>query len=103
MSEERVCLDFLLTELRLWHTEGRVPETFLAPLYDEYTARRKALAPPRLEMYDLEPDRAPHPPSAPQPTARPSLALITEHMPFLSADDRDWILRRTADSVFFRP
>ena len=33
----------------------------------------------------------------------PSLALITDHMPFLSADDRDWILRRTADSVFFRP
>ncbi len=32
-----------------------------------------------------------------------SLALITDHMPFLSADDRDWILGRTAESVFFRP
>lgn len=72
MSEERVCLDFLLKELRRWHTEGRVPETFLAPLYDEYTARRKALAPPRLEMYDLEPDSASHPPSAPPRPAHPS-------------------------------
>ncbi len=32
----------------------------------------------------------------------PSLALITEQMPFLTADDRDWIVRRTAESVFFR-
>ena len=33
----------------------------------------------------------------------PSLALITDHMPFLTSEDRDWILRRTAESVFFRP
>jgi predicted TIM-barrel fold metal-dependent hydrolase len=31
----------------------------------------------------------------------PSLALITEQMPFLSADDRDWVLRRTAEATFF--
>lgn len=32
----------------------------------------------------------------------PSLALITEQMPFLSAEDRDWVLRRTAEATFFR-
>jgi predicted TIM-barrel fold metal-dependent hydrolase len=30
-----------------------------------------------------------------------SLALIRERLPFLSADDREWILGRTASSVFF--
>jgi predicted TIM-barrel fold metal-dependent hydrolase len=31
----------------------------------------------------------------------PSIALIRETLPFLSAEDRDWILGRTAASLFF--
>jgi predicted TIM-barrel fold metal-dependent hydrolase len=31
-----------------------------------------------------------------------SVALIREGLPFLSAEDRDWLLSRTAESVFFR-
>jgi predicted TIM-barrel fold metal-dependent hydrolase len=31
----------------------------------------------------------------------PSIALIREGLPFLSSEDRDWILGRTAASVFF--
>ncbi|WP_309709260.1 hypothetical protein [Armatimonas sp.] len=77
MSEERVCLDFLLKELRRWRTENRVPETFLAPLYDEYTARREALDPPRLAMYDLSGDVAPQPTPAPPPR-RGFLAFLEE-------------------------
>ena len=30
-----------------------------------------------------------------------SLALVREELPFLSAEDRAWILGRTAESVFF--
>lgn len=33
----------------------------------------------------------------------PSIALIREGLPFLSQDDREWILGRTAASVFFKP
>lgn len=31
----------------------------------------------------------------------PSIALVREHLPFLSAEDREWVLTRTAQSVFF--
>ena len=34
---------------------------------------------------------------------QPSIALIREGLPFLSAEDREWILSRTAASVFFPP
>ncbi len=30
-----------------------------------------------------------------------SVELVRDRMPFLSADDRDWLLRRTAEKVFF--
>lgn len=33
----------------------------------------------------------------------PSLALIRDQTPFLSDEDRAWVLSRTAESVFFRP
>jgi predicted TIM-barrel fold metal-dependent hydrolase len=33
---------------------------------------------------------------------QPSIALIREGLPFLSNEDREWLLGRTADSVFFR-
>ncbi|MGE3315100.1 MAG: amidohydrolase [Planctomycetaceae bacterium] len=32
---------------------------------------------------------------------KPSIDLINEGLDFLSADDKDWILRRTAEKVFF--
>jgi predicted TIM-barrel fold metal-dependent hydrolase len=32
----------------------------------------------------------------------PSIALIRDRLPFLSKEDREWILGRTAESVFFR-
>jgi predicted TIM-barrel fold metal-dependent hydrolase len=32
-----------------------------------------------------------------------SLGLIREHLGFLSADDRAWLLSKTAESLFFRP
>lgn len=32
----------------------------------------------------------------------PSIDLVRDHMPFLSTDDRDWVLRKTAESVFFQ-
>ena len=80
MSEERVCLDFLLKELRQWHTEGRVPEAFLAPLYDEYTTRREALDPPRLAIYDLGTDLAlpPPTPASASPPRRGFFAFLEE-------------------------
>ncbi len=77
MSEERICLDFLLKELRRWRTEGRIPEALLAPLYDEYATRREALDPPRLAMYDLSGDLAPQPAPAP-PSRRGLLAFLEE-------------------------
>lgn len=46
MNEERVCLDYLLHELRRWQEEGRLPLALAQPLYDDYTARRAALEPP---------------------------------------------------------
>jgi hypothetical protein len=30
-----------------------------------------------------------------------SIALVRDHLDFLSADERDWLLRKTADRVFF--
>jgi hypothetical protein len=32
-----------------------------------------------------------------------SLALLRDHLDFLSPDDRDWLLFRTAERVFFWP
>jgi predicted TIM-barrel fold metal-dependent hydrolase len=32
-----------------------------------------------------------------------SLALIRDHLDFLSKDDRDWLLFRTAEQVLFQP
>ncbi|MCX6366105.1 MAG: hypothetical protein NTX57_05285 [Armatimonadetes bacterium] len=78
MSEERVCLDFLLNELRRWRTEGRVPDAFLAPLYDEYAARREALDPPRLAMYDLGTDLATPPPVPASAPRRGFFAFLEE-------------------------
>jgi hypothetical protein len=78
MSEERVCLDFLLNELRRWRTEGRVPDAFLAPLYDEYVARREALDPPRLAMYDLGTDLATPPPVPASAPRRGFFAFLEE-------------------------
>jgi predicted TIM-barrel fold metal-dependent hydrolase len=34
-------------------------------------------------------------------TYQDSIALITEHSEFLAAADRDWLLSRTAESIFF--
>jgi hypothetical protein len=34
-------------------------------------------------------------------TYEPSISLIRERLPFLSADDKEWILGKTAASVFF--
>lgn len=34
-------------------------------------------------------------------TYEESLALVRDHLEFLTADDRDWLLRRTATQVFF--
>jgi predicted TIM-barrel fold metal-dependent hydrolase len=33
----------------------------------------------------------------------PSIALVREHMPFLSAADREWVLSKSAEATFFRP
>jgi predicted TIM-barrel fold metal-dependent hydrolase len=30
-----------------------------------------------------------------------SLALVRDHIESLSADDKDWLLRKTAESLFF--
>lgn len=32
---------------------------------------------------------------------RDSIALVRDHLEFVSAEDRDWLLRRTAESVYF--
>jgi hypothetical protein len=36
-------------------------------------------------------------------TYRDSLELIRTKLNFLSAEDRDWLLRKTAEQFFFRP
>jgi predicted TIM-barrel fold metal-dependent hydrolase len=33
---------------------------------------------------------------------RDSIALVRDRLDFLTADDRDWMLRKTAEKVFFR-
>jgi predicted TIM-barrel fold metal-dependent hydrolase len=38
----------------------------------------------------------------PPHTYAASLALVQQGLPFLSRDDREWLLRKTAESVFFR-
>lgn len=32
-----------------------------------------------------------------------SLSLVRDHLPFLSADDKQWLLHRTAEQLLFRP
>lgn len=49
---ERVRLEILLAEMRLWGERGRVPEAILRPLYAEYVARHRALLHPTTE-FDL--------------------------------------------------
>ncbi len=34
-------------------------------------------------------------------TYRDSIALVRDHIDFVSADDRDWLLRKTAEKVYF--
>lgn len=36
-------------------------------------------------------------------TYEDSISLVRDRLPFLSADDKDWLLRRTAEETFFRP
>ena len=52
---ERMRLEILLTEMRLWGERGRVPEAILRPLYAEYVARHRALLHPVAE-FDLGED-----------------------------------------------
>lgn len=37
----------------------------------------------------------------PQDSSPDAIALIRDRLDFLSATDRDWMLRRTAEKVFF--
>jgi predicted TIM-barrel fold metal-dependent hydrolase len=37
----------------------------------------------------------------PPHTYRASIALVRDHLDFLSGDDRQWLLRKTAESVYF--